>query len=120
LSILGLLDFLFHRSYFNGVLCLNRASSQPASRRVPALACKSGTQGRQPLNILFKFRQLVFAIHIDHQFKKICSLMQFAGLFITLDQQIPSAACPQLIARSFGNGLAGLATGDGIAVALLK
>ena len=33
---------------------------------------KTGTQGRQPLNILFKFRQLVLAIHPHHQFKKIC------------------------------------------------
>ena len=81
---------------------------------------ESGAQGRQSLDILFKFRQLIFAIHIDHQLKEIRGLMQLACLLITLNQYVTSTACPQLIARSLGNGLAGLATGDGITITLLE
>ena len=86
----------------------------------PILPQEAGTQSRQPLDILFKFRELIFTIHLHHQFKKIRCLAQLASLFITLDQHIPSAACPQLIARSLGNGLAGLATGNGVVMALLE
>ena len=60
----------------------------------PILPYKPGTQGRQTLCILFKFRQLIFAIHMHYQFKEIRRLAQLAGLFITLDQHITSTACP--------------------------
>jgi len=81
---------------------------------------KTGMQDRQPLDILLKFRQLIFAIHMHDQFKKIRRLTQLAGLLITLGQHISSAACPQFIVRPFGNGLARLATGDGVAITLLE
>jgi hypothetical protein len=79
-------------------------------RRLHILPLEAGTQNRQPLGILFKFWQLIFAVHLHHEFKEIRRLAQFSYLFITLDQHETSAAGPQLIARSLCNGLAGLAT----------
>ena len=89
-------------------------------RRCLILRQESRTQSRQTLGILFKFRQLILAIHMYHQFKEIRRLTQLTSLFITLDQYITSPACPQFIARSLGDRLASLATGDGVVVALLE
>src|SRR5207342_1618458 len=97
----------------------HRHSYVPLSmERRPILPYESGTQGRQTLDILFKFRQLIFPIHMHDQFKEIRRLTQLTGLFITLGQRITSAACPQFIVRSLGNGLASLETGNGIVIAL--
>jgi hypothetical protein len=92
----------------------------PPTRRGPILPSEAIAQDSQTSCILFKFRQLVFAIHLDHQFKEIRRFLQLSHFFITLSQQISGSTRPEFIARPLGDGLAGLAAGDRIIVSLLK
>ena len=79
-----------------------------------------GAEPYETIRILFQLRQLIFAVHEHDKLKKISRLLQPAEIFITLRQHIPRPAGPQFVTRPFGDGLAGLATGDRIVVALLK
>src|SRR4029079_4761640 len=90
----------------------------PSMGELPILPLQAGAQDCQPSDILFKFWQLIFAVHLHHEFKQIRCLAQFSYLFITLDQHEASAAGPQLITRSLCNGLAGLTARDGVVLAL--
>ena len=53
--------------------------------QLPILPLQAGAQDCQPSGILFKFWQLIFAVHLHHELKEIRCLAQFSYLFITLD-----------------------------------